>query len=381
MSSSASARQQHDCQRLWVSFSSPVALVLALQKSSLYGCFWVFFPELLFGYAPPPSLCEWDASCQSVPGLGYPTLGFFFSADAAFIVIAIVIMLWKCCSLCSGSCKEWKKESLSKLVEKTDCTLFPSGGFMVRCSRDGKLQLRLGSSRLQCSCQTIPCSRRVCSLSVLRRTNAGGQVCASIWLSFLLLAFLGARVSSCFVGMFWDFGSRSSQLHVLERLWVCSHSWVCSPTLFEVLDRHVLAGSLFWGTGEQATGRVDVPSKDNQQQAAAAKETPFICSFVKSLGGASYVVKFEHQATVARVKQHVALKSGVCVDAFYLVQGRQGASGCVPISVAVWVWADSPRFLGNGCASLVAWMGAGRHDKVVTGAVHLGWEGILFRPK
>ena len=44
---------------------------------------------------------------------------------------------------------------------------------------------------------------------------------------------------------------------------------------------------------------------------------------------------------------------------------------CVPISVAVFVWAGSPRFLGNGCASLVAWVGAGRRGKVV-GAVRLG---------
>ena len=35
------------------------------------------------------------------------------------------------------------------------------------------------------------------------------------------------------------------------------------------LDRHVLAGSLFSGTGEQASGRVDLPGKDIQQQAAA----------------------------------------------------------------------------------------------------------------
>ena len=87
------------------------------------------------------------------------------------------------------------------------------------------------------------------------------------------------------------------------------------------LDRHVLAGSLFSGTGEQASGRVDVPGKDNQQHAAAAIET--VCFFVKSLGGASYVVKMEHHAIVTRVKQHVALKSGVREDAFYLVwEGR-----------------------------------------------------------
>ena len=70
-------------------------------------------------------------------------------------------------------------------------------------------------------------------------------------------------------------------------------------------------------TGEQASGRVDVPGKDKQHQAAAAKD--FICFFFRSLGGASYVVKMEHQATVARVKQHVALKSGVYEDVLYLV--------------------------------------------------------------
>ena len=73
----------------------------------------------------------------------------------------------------------------------------------------------------------------------------------------------------------------------------------------EGLDRHVLAGSLFSGTGEQAPGQVDVPGKDIQQTAAAAKEMPTICFFVKSLGGASYVVRMEHQATAARVRQHV----------------------------------------------------------------------------
>ena len=52
---------------------------------------------------------------------------------------------------------------------------------------------------------------------------------------------------------------------------------------------------------------------------------------------------------------------------------------CVPTSVAVRVWADSPRFLGNGHASLVAWVGAGRRGKVVAGAVHLGWAGIVAR--
>ena len=62
----------------------------------------------------------------------------------------------------------------------------------------------------------------------------------------------------------------------------------CAPvfhfSVIEGLDRHVLAGSLFSGTGERATGRVDVPGKDIQLQAAAANETS-ICFFVKSLVG------------------------------------------------------------------------------------------------
>ena len=92
-------------------------------------------------------------------------------------------------------------------------------------------------------------------------------------------------------------------------------------SVMEGLDKQVLAGSLFSGTAERASGRVDVPGKDNQQHAAAAIETT--CFFVKSLCGASYVVKMEHHATVARVKQHVALKSGVREDAFHLVwEGR-----------------------------------------------------------
>ena len=48
-------------------------------------------------------------------------------------------------------------------------------------------------------------------------------------------------------------------------------------SVIEGLNRHVLAGSLFSGTGEQASGRVDVPGKDIQQQAAAANET--MCFF------------------------------------------------------------------------------------------------------
>ena len=43
------------------------------------------------------------------------------------------------------------------------------------------------------------------------------------------------------------------------------------------MDRHVLAGRLFLGTGEQASGRVDVPGKDNQQHAAAASMGSGLC--------------------------------------------------------------------------------------------------------
>ena len=82
---------------------------------------WLLFgvlPGVAFGNAPSPSICEWDASCQSVPGFGYPTLGFLFFAAAALIVVAMIHLLLKCCSLCSGSCEEWKKESSLKLVDE-----------------------------------------------------------------------------------------------------------------------------------------------------------------------------------------------------------------------------------------------------------------------
>ena len=107
---------------------------------------------------------------------------------------------------------------------------------------------------------------------------------------------------------------------VLDMAWHFSCALGSCFSFVEGLDRHVLARSLSSGTGEQAPGRVDVPGKDIQQQAAAAKETPSMCFFVKSLGGASYVVKMEHHATVARVRQHVALSPGVCEDVFYLVR-------------------------------------------------------------
>ena len=89
--------------RVFIRVSAAAARLLALlgvilKSGSSGACsakvksVWLLFgdlPRVAFGYAPPPSLCEWDASCQSVPGHGYPTLGFFFSAAAAFIVIAI----------------------------------------------------------------------------------------------------------------------------------------------------------------------------------------------------------------------------------------------------------------------------------------------------
>ena len=158
---------------------------------------------------------------------------------------------------------------------------------------------------------------------------------------------------------------------------VCSLAlWKSCFSVVEGLDRHVLAGSLFSGTGEQASGRVDVPGKDIQQQAAATKETPSICFFVKSLGGAFYVVKIEHQATVARVRQHVALKSWVFVDAFYL--GREGKvlrdentleslevcdgtrnCTCVPIFVVELVMGRQPQIPGQCvCQSCGCWSDA-----------------------
>ena len=95
--------------------------MLALQLLALSSFFWLFWsvlPRVAVGSGPPPPVCEWDASCQSVPGFWYPALGFFISAAAACIALAGVIMLWKCCFFCSGSRKEQKTERLSKLVEE-----------------------------------------------------------------------------------------------------------------------------------------------------------------------------------------------------------------------------------------------------------------------
>ena len=129
-----------------------------------------------------------------------------------------------------------------------------------------------------------------------------------------------SRGAAACAGMLRAFVGLVAFLSVLDISWHFScASEFCFPFV-EGSDRHIVARSLCSGIGEQAPRRMDVPGKGIQQQAAAAKETPSICFFVKSLGGASYVVKMEHQATVARFRQHVALKSGVCEDAFHLVR-------------------------------------------------------------
>ena len=191
-------------------------------------------------------------------------------------------------------------------------------------------------------------------MSILRRTNAGGQVCASIWLRLLLLAFLAARVSSCFVGMFWDFGSRSLQLHVLERLWVCSQSVGVLSYAFEGLDRHVLAGSLFSGTGEQATGRVDVPARTISSKPQLQKK---LLLFVSS--SSHWVERLMSSSLNTRPLSHgssstlhsslgsvwmLSTWSGKArcfgMETRWNVLGLCGTRNCtcVPISVAVWVW-------------------------------------------
>ena len=52
---------------------------------------------------------------------------------------------------------------------------------------------------------------------------------------------------------------------------------------------------------------------------------------------------------------------------------------CVPTSVVELVWADSPKFLGNGYASHVAWVDVGRRGRVVIGAVRRGKAGMVAR--
>ena len=74
--------------------------------------FWSVLPRMAVRCGPPPSLCQWDASCQLVPVFA---TGFCTAAGIAFVV---AIILWKCCAFCSGSHKEWKTGRLSKLVEE-----------------------------------------------------------------------------------------------------------------------------------------------------------------------------------------------------------------------------------------------------------------------
>ena len=147
---------------------------------------------------------------------------------------------------------------------------------------------------------------------------------------------------------------------------------------FEGLNRHVLAGSLFSGTGEQACGRVDVPGKDKQQQAAAANH---LVGRLMSSRWNTRPLSHESSNTLhsslgsVRMLSTWSGKAG-CFEMVtrWDVLGSYGTRNCtcVPISVAVRVWAGSPRFLDNGSASLVASVGAGRRCKVVTGAVRLG---------
>ena len=150
--------------RVFICVSAAAARLLALlgvilKSGSSGACsakvksVWLLFgvlPRVAFGCAPPPSLCEWDASCQSVPGLGYSTLGFFFSAAAAFIVI--VSSCSGSCSLCSGSCKEWKKESLLKLVEKKQ---IPSSSLQVASWFTAIVMARCNSVRAALVCNVV----------------------------------------------------------------------------------------------------------------------------------------------------------------------------------------------------------------------------------
>ena len=317
---------------VFICFSAVAARLSALVGVFVqFGCFGacsakVKYVSLLFGvlpgvasgYSPAPSICEWDASCQSFPGLGFPTLGFLFSAAAALLVIAMVIMLWKCCSLCSGSCKVWKKESLSKLVEGirfsslslqvvsrfTAVVMESCSGVWADLLRNVVAYLPVPGESM-CGAGSVMDQCRQTSLCFLLAMSV---IISSLGFTLLCGHVLGLRQLQCAAA------GTGAFVGLLALVGVLSYA-------FEGLNRHVLAGSLFSGTGEQASGRVDVPGKDKQQQAAAAKD--FICFFVRSLGGKSYVVKMEHRATVAQVKQHVALKSGVSEEAFYLVwEGR-----------------------------------------------------------
>ena len=64
------------------------------------------------------------------------------------------------------------------------------------------------------------------------------------------------------------------------------------------MDRQVLTGGLFSGIGEQASGRVDVPGKDTQQQAAAASIVSGLC--LEATKGVQ-ICQFLQESTVSLV--------------------------------------------------------------------------------
>ena len=161
----------------------------------------------------------------------------------------------------------------------------------------------------------------------------------------------------------------------------------------ERLNRHVLAGSLFSGTGEQASGRVDVLARtisstpQLQLELFVSSSSHWVGRLMSSIWNTmplSHASSSTLHSSLGSVRMlSIWSGKGRCfgVGTRWKVSGLCGTrnSTCVPISVAVWVWAGSPRFLGNGCASLVAWVGAGRRGKVVSGVVRRGWAGLVAK--
>ena len=120
-------------------------------------------------------------------------------------------------------------------------------------------------------------------------------------------------------------------------------------SIIEGLDRQVLAGGLFSGTGEQASGRVDVPGKDIPQQAATAcmisgscleatkgvqmcqslqestfsPVTPDCSLLVRSLSGRTLVCSLSAGFTVDDLERCISEYTAVPRSAFFLTfQGK-----------------------------------------------------------
>ena len=160
------------------------------------------------------------------------------------------------------------------------------------------------------------------------------------------------------------------------------------------MDRQVLAGSLFSGIGEQASGRVDVTGKDTQQQAAAASMVSGLCLeatkgvqtcqffqesnvspvtpdcslLVRSLSGRTLVCSLPAGFTVDDLERCISEYTVVPRSSFFLtIQGRMISALSLLSCMADYVGV--PHFQELGCAMFAMHQGAGPRKVAVSGVV------------